>query len=165
MRHGERVDVEISDLKGCSTGKEAPIHFCAGFAEAVRGKWIGENRDRIFSAKSFQAPRVVHMFVGEKNAGEGLRRRRQFGKQGVEAFRAEACIDQNRCSFRLGKNGISRTAAGEDGDMNHELFIVIKNAPGLRVEDRRAREGLQWLCGTGRAFGYEKSSHSSQGCQ
>lgn len=77
--HGEGVDVESSDLKGCSTGKKAPIHFRAGFAEAICGERIGENLDRIFSAKSFEAPRVVHMFVGEKNASEGLRRRRQFG--------------------------------------------------------------------------------------
>jgi hypothetical protein len=27
--------------------------------------------------------------------------------------------------------------------MNHEPSIVIKKAPGLRVEDRRTSEGLQ----------------------
>jgi hypothetical protein len=35
----------------------------------------------------------------------------------------------------------------------------------LRVEDRLAREGLQWICGTDRAFGHEKFSHTSQGWQ
>lgn len=143
MRDGEGVDVEISDLKGCSTGKEAPIDFRAGFAEGIRCEPVGENQKGIFCTKSFQAPRVVNMLVCEKNPCERLRRRLEIGEQSVEALRAEACIDQNRGPFRLGKNGISRTAAGEDGDMNHELSIVSKNAPGLRVEDRRTSEGLQ----------------------
>ena len=105
------------------------------------------------------------MLVGEKNPGERLWRRRQSSKKLVEAFRAEAGVDQNRGLSRLRKNGVSRAAAGEDGDMNHELFIVIKNAPGLRVEDRLAREGLQWICGTDTAFGHEKFSHTPQGRQ
>ena len=159
------MDVERPEFKGCSAREEAPLGLHIGFAESVCGEWVCKNLDRFFSAKSFEPPRVVHMLVGEKNPCERFCGRLQLGQQGAEAFGAEACIDQNRSSSRLGKDGISRAATGEDGDINHVCAILIKNAPALRVQDRRARQGLQWICGKDRAFGHEKFFLTSPRCQ
>ena len=95
---------------------------------------------------------MVHVLVCEKNPCEVLRGRFQSCKERSEAFGAEACVDQNRGLSRLGKNGISRAATGEDGDMNHERQRVSKKPPlcetKIAVQDRACRKGG---CGS-RAF-------------
>ena len=161
MRHGEGMDVEVPELKDGSACEEAPFRFDVASAEAVRRQLVCENRDRFFSAKSLEPARVVHMLVGEENACETLRGRIQSGKKRAKAFGAEARIDQNRGLSRLGKNSVSRAAAGEDGDMDHEPVTLNKRVPVLRGEDRNSRRGLQRLgCGD-TAFVNEKFYYTS----
>ena len=74
MRHGEGMNVEVPELKGGSACEEAPFRFDVASAEAVRRQLVCKNRDRFFSAKSFEPARVVHMLVGEENACECFRR-------------------------------------------------------------------------------------------
>lgn len=165
MRHGEGMDVEVPELKGGSACEEAPFRFDVAPAEAVRRQLVCENRDRFFSAKSFEPARVVHMLVGEQNPCETLRGGIQSDKKRAKAFGAEARVDQNRSPSRLGKNGISRAATGEDGDMDHERTRIHKKASALRGEDRDSRRGLQRLgCGD-RAFGHEKFFLTSRACR
>ena len=161
MRHGEGMNVEVPELKGGSACEEAPFRIDVASAEAVRRQLVCENRDRFFSAKSFEPARVVHMLVGEQNPCETLRGGIQSDKKRAKAFRAEARVDQNRGPFRLGKNSVSRAAAGEDGDMDHEPVTLNKRVPVLRGEDRNSRRGLQRLVCGDTAFGHEKFYYTS----
>ena len=158
------MDVEVPELKGGSACEEAPFRFDVASAEAVCRQLVCKNGQRFFSAKSLESARVVDMLVGEQNPCEALRWRIQSGKKLAKAFRAESRVDQNRGPSRLGKNGVSRAAAGEDGDMNHEPVTLNKRASVLRGEDRNSRQGLQRLgCGD-TAFGHEKFFLTSRAC-
>ena len=162
VRHGEGMDVEVPDLKGGPAGEEAAIGLHAAFAKAVRGEWVCENRDGFFGAESLQPARVVDVFMREQDPRKIFGGRLQAGEECEKALRAEPRIDQNRSVSGLGKNGVSRAAAGEDGDIDHGLRSVTKNALGVRVEDLHSRQGLQSVCRGGRAFCYEKSLRASQ---
>ena len=113
------MDVELTDLKGGPARKEAPLGLRVAFAQAVRGERVCENRDGLFGAKSLEPARVVDVFMREENPLETFGRRFQVGEECGQAFRAQARIDQNRGASRLGKDGVSRAAAGKDGDMDH----------------------------------------------
>ncbi len=73
----------------------------------------------MLGAENFEPAGVVAVLVGEQDASEILGRDAEGENLGFELACADSGIDQQGRGFSTNEQGVSRTAGGEDGELEH----------------------------------------------
>ena len=120
MRNGKAVDFDITHTK-CRPGLEA-IQARRVFAPRDCGRCKSRNEDGYVeqARQSHQAADVIGMLVRDQDRVQLFRVFLDRGQAGKNVALAETGVDEDARFFGADESGISRTAAGENADLNYD---------------------------------------------
>ena len=127
VEDGKTLHREIADGKGLTGLEGMPCRLDARFAQHVSGRTGGVEGYVALLEQRFQAAYVIAVFVGEKNAIDGIRAE-QLGT-GEQLLGTESGIDQKSGMSGFCESGIATAAAAEDCEL-HEVTMPENAAIG-----------------------------------
>ena len=119
---GEGFDGEVSEGEGLPGFKEFPSGVAGEFrTEVFHGGPVAVDGDAVAAGEDVKAGDVVAVFVGDEDGVEVAQGPPEGEEAVFDLFAAEAGVDEDADGVGFEVGAVAATAAGEDGEPEHDL--------------------------------------------
>lgn len=122
MGNGKAVHFDVANLEAISGIEDAPGERCGvEFRDGFGGCSVGVNGQPRLACQHSKGLDVIGVFVGDQDAGEGLRGTTDGGEAGANLSRAQTRIDEEACVSRFEVGRVTGGTASENGELDGHL--------------------------------------------